>query len=302
MSTLQKYSRGVITVAAGPQKYISQALNLARSIRVHNPNLRLAVITDSRDPELKSTFDIIHQMDLRLGGPYRQKLCLNRYSKFGQTLFIDSDCLVFRPLEEIFERLRTSSFCVPTIMVSSGVWYRDLAGWLELLGVPSLPRHNSGCFCFADTLAANEFFSTALDYYDRLNEFSIPQTHSGMPDEPAIAMALVDHGISGPLHDSSVQFSPLCGEISSDYSVLRGRMECWRLDRAAVTPFILHCLAGECAQSRYRREAIKLKWNAHHVPAFVCETLVNFYFFVRHGWRGRLQNLLNLRLGQRHGG
>ncbi len=293
MRSEHRESKGVLTLAVGNKPYIAQAINLARSIRVHNPQLPLAVVTDSNERRLLRAFDIVHQLNADLGGPYRQKLCLDQYSQFSQTLFIDSDCLVFRNLSPLFTELKTESFCTPTIQVSTGTWYRDIEGWLDLLKGTAIPRHNSGCFCFANTPDAKQFFSTALWYYDRLSEFGIPKTHSSMPDEPAIAMALLACGIECPEFDSSVQFSPLCGTIPFNYSVLRGRIDCIRADGVRIKPYILHCLAGEWAHWRYRREALKLKLTVENgISNSISETLMNSWFCAIYGWRRRMSRML----------
>lgn len=292
MKSAKTRQNGVMTLATGEDRYITQAIVLARSVRMRNPGIPLAIVTDSTNRRLRNAFDITHTFRPELGGPFRQKLCVNQYSTFAQTLFVDSDCLIFRSLDSVFELLRTTSFCIPATMTSEGTWYRDVPGWLELLGAKSLPKLNSGCFVFSDTPNTAAFFQTALNYYDRLREFGIPQTHSGMSDEPAIAMALVAHDISCPVDDSSVQFSPLCGEIESSYSLLRGQLVCMKHDGRAVSPAILHCLAGEWGQTRYRREVLKLCWRTQcRIPVRVCDTLLDTWFCVRHGWRNRLKRL-----------
>ncbi len=290
VETSPRLPRGIVTLAIGASKYIDQAISLARSIRVHDPEIPLAVITDARSIRLRRVFNIVHNLDPTLGNPYRQKLCIDRYSTFAKTLFVDSDCLAFRSVSPLFDHLDTDSFCLPTMLVSTGVWYRDVAGWLGQLNASFLPRHNSGCFCFAATKEASIFFETALQYYDRLSEFGIPKTHSNMSDEPAIAMALLACGIRCPELDSVVQFSPLCGALPDDYTVLRGEFKCIRTDGVAVQPYLLHCLAGECQHPRYRREVLKLHLRErYNLPICLCEAVVNACFRVRYGWRHRIK-------------
>ncbi|MFN4243200.1 MAG: hypothetical protein ACK4PI_08180 [Tepidisphaerales bacterium] len=78
--------RGMLAIAYGPPKYLEGAKALARSFRLHNPHLPTAVVTDSHDPELLRLFDHRVEMVRAWGKAMHQKLHVDRYTPFRQTL------------------------------------------------------------------------------------------------------------------------------------------------------------------------------------------------------------------------
>ena len=73
---------------------------------------RIAVVTDSNDPELRQLFHIGIKLQPALGQQVEQKIFLNVYSPFGRTMFIDSDCLTTRSLEQLWTKFEAVPFGV----------------------------------------------------------------------------------------------------------------------------------------------------------------------------------------------
>jgi hypothetical protein len=95
---------GLLTMAFGAQRYMDQAIALARSIRRHMPGRRICLVTDREmaDP----LFDDVVTMD-PIGIPGTiLKIRLHQYSPYAETLFIDSDCIVFRDIADHIEKMR----------------------------------------------------------------------------------------------------------------------------------------------------------------------------------------------------
>jgi hypothetical protein len=88
---------GILTLAT-PNDYL-KAIGLALSLKVSNPGVPLAVACH---PNLKSIlaphFDFVidEQPDIR---GFAHKVYLDCYTPFDKTLFLDSDVLVFKPVE-----------------------------------------------------------------------------------------------------------------------------------------------------------------------------------------------------------
>ena len=105
------------------------AKDLALSARLHASHLRRAVVSDSDDHELRELFHDVIPSRPELGDPLFQKLWLELYAPYDETLFIDSDSLIAGDLEHIW-----TACCHAADVGSvgerktSGTWYRaDIA-------------------------------------------------------------------------------------------------------------------------------------------------------------------------------
>lgn len=93
--------RGILTLAYGAKRYVNMAKVLARSLMLYNNDPR-ALVTDSNDPELRELYYILVPLNSIFGTGVRQKLHLDSYSPCEETLFIDSGCIVVRPISELW--------------------------------------------------------------------------------------------------------------------------------------------------------------------------------------------------------
>lgn len=249
--------RGVITIALGHAAYRRQALALRRSICLHNRDLPIGVLTDRDEPDLLE-FDHVILANPDKGGALRQKLCLDEYTPFDQTLFIDSDCLVTRSLDAVFAVLGAEPFGITADPIHEGIWYRNVPGWLAQLGAESIPMCSSGVFAFRSDQLASAFFRSAREFYDRYDEYDIPKTHHHPSDEPAISMAMIRHGLPGVKKDFTIQATTVTpGFRGVKINVLRGE-SCFDLTTLKAHPAVSHFVgSGRCSPS-YRREVARL--------------------------------------------
>ena len=252
--------RGILTVAIGKDVYIEHAKNLARSFRFHNPDLPIAVITDSSDPRLFKLYDHLIPLETQWGGPFRQKLSVAEYSPFEETLFIDSDCLVTKDVSGLWSLLSGRDFAMPGEPIQSGHWYTDIAPLLARLGLTNLPKFNSGLFLFRRGDAVKTLMASARDILDHHREYGIEVTHNGhCGDEPALAIAMAMLGVD-PVEDTGVgqwgSFDYVNPRLELD--VLAGKCR-YIYDHRVVEPTVAHFLAHGWRGKIYRRETIKLR-------------------------------------------
>src|SRR5580700_7201229 len=107
------HSRGIITLAYGHERFIEQARSLAHSLQLHAPRLPRTLITDSTNLEIRRQFTGVISYRPEYGSGMRQKLFLDLYSPYDQTLFIDSDCLALGNLESFWSAFAGKYFGVP---------------------------------------------------------------------------------------------------------------------------------------------------------------------------------------------
>lgn len=174
---LVREPEGVLTFAFGPRRYKAQAISLAQSVRLHNPGLRLACITDDMsDAELAAHFDILVPFVPERGKALQQKLWFDAYTPFQRTAFIDSDCLVVSSLDDILQRSRGYAFAPLGYKATEGWWYMKIAEVLARYKLPFLPRFNGGYYYFERSPEASILFDRARQVgriHKRLNFFDL---------------------------------------------------------------------------------------------------------------------------------
>ena len=95
--------RGFVTMATGDEKYYQFARNLLYSYRLHNKKLPFGIICD-RENEYTKDFDDVVVIE-NATFTYSDKFRVFVDSPYEETVFIESDCLVYRNLDEMFELL-----------------------------------------------------------------------------------------------------------------------------------------------------------------------------------------------------
>lgn len=95
--------RGFVTMATGDEKYYQFARNLLYSYRLHNKKLPFGIICN-RENEYTRDFDDVVVIE-NATFTYSDKFRVFVDSPYEETVFIESDCLVYRNLDEMFELL-----------------------------------------------------------------------------------------------------------------------------------------------------------------------------------------------------
>ena len=285
-SSAKRTNSGVLTLAIGP-RYRRMARRLAWSLDVHAPGLPRAVITDVPTHALARCFE--HVIELRPGasGVLGEKVRLESYSPFAETLFIDADSLVVGNLDDVWELMRQVPFAVIGHQSTSGRWYGDVAQMAAAVGANSLPLFNGGLYYFNQSAAAGSVFATARDLMDRYEELGLAHHLIGHSEEPVVAMALAKHGIEALDDGGTTMRTPIGIRGDLDIDVLRGYcsfdkegeflLASSRSRGECVTPRIMHFAGSWTRGFPYRRETLKLVLHRRlpFVPATVISRAVN---------------------------
>lgn len=110
---------GILTLAT-KNDYL-KAIGLVLSLRISNPELKVAVACaqDIR-PLVEEYFDYVVDEDPNIRG-FAHKVNLDRYSPFEETLFLDSDVFVFRPLRPYIEQWGSGAYIACGSFVIDGI-------------------------------------------------------------------------------------------------------------------------------------------------------------------------------------
>ena len=96
MTPLVDREFGILTCAT-PSDYL-KAIGLALSVRVSNPGVPIAVACSERvRPLVEPFFDVVTLEEKGIRG-FVHKVYLDKYTPFKNTMFFDSDVLVFKPV------------------------------------------------------------------------------------------------------------------------------------------------------------------------------------------------------------
>jgi len=272
-------SRGLITMAFGNQRYLDMAKSLARSLKLHAPNLPCAILTDSDDAELKTLYTHVIPYQAEFGSFMGPKFYLDRYSPFDESLYVDSDCLALTDLEAFWTTFAGQYFGVPGWRVlrrGDQDPYVDVTYVLDQFGVDELPKFNGGAYYFKRCDETTRFFDTARDLFSRPEELRVGTFRDGgATDEPIFALAMAIHGLKLTSMDAGGMWTPIQSTGPIKLDAIRGTCSFVKEGRR-VSPDIIH-FAGEYAKCfAYPRECARLKKHFDGGP-YLTAALVNAY-------------------------
>ncbi|MBO9188054.1 hypothetical protein ACQZ4Y_19925 [Rhizobium sp. L80/93] len=192
-------SLGVLIIAVGASRYIKQAEVLLLSLKRHMPHLKLAVVTDS--DALRHLADVLLPVDRSFPISTAQKIIIDRYSPFSETLFIDSDCVVTRSFNDELEEIRKFEF-TPVLERwvypnQSDQYVVDLRSTLRMIEGDRFAKFNGGIYYFRRSPTALRVFDVARHYYRNSEILGIlPFDKGGPGDETVLALAMAHCGVT----------------------------------------------------------------------------------------------------------
>jgi hypothetical protein len=251
--------RGVLTIAHGSRRYLRMAQALARSLRRHAPGLSLAVVTDAPGSHLLDLFDARLRFEPGYGRGHAQKLNIDRYSPFDETLYIDVDSLVVDPLDEVWPLFAHTAVGVVGGSTRAGWWFGDIGALCTRLGVGEIPRFNGGFVFVRRSAEATAVFETARELMGRYAELGLQPMRSGAPnDEPVLACALALHHVAGITDGGRSSRTPIGIRGPLRIDVLGGGAA-FTKEGVPVCPAVVHFCGWRSRGFHYQREALKLR-------------------------------------------
>ncbi|MFT3867255.1 MAG: hypothetical protein QM715_02045 [Nibricoccus sp.] len=273
--------RCVITIATGPVFYWNMAINLARSIRLwHSPeSLPITIVTDQPHTLPADLLDIDRRLvkSDELGAGFESKLHIDRLAPAQQTLFIDSDCLVYGSLFPLFDRLAGQAVAVIGGTISSGEWFGDVGEFCRRLGVSEIPKFNGGLYYVEPGETAKSVYTRARELVQHYDKLGLVRLRNQPNDELLMAAAMALQGIKAFPDDGTVMSDPQACPGPLHVNVLRGERRLYNPPPPSpshqawcpfteVRPLIVHYLGHHARGHHYRAERLRLRLAAAGWP------------------------------------
>jgi hypothetical protein len=169
---MSEVDRGYLTMAAGRERYLEMAVDMALSLRKHTEHpIALAADTGlaglARDL-YAPVFDVVTEIPARFLDGRAIKYGAAAASPFGETMFVDADCLVLGSLEYLWAGLDTADVAMLGELLTErenenhhGFSTRRL---MRIFGLDRYLKTNSGIFCFR-TEPAREILDACLECF-----------------------------------------------------------------------------------------------------------------------------------------
>ena len=205
--------RQVITIATGKKLYVDLAVNLARSFLLWHKtsDISFQLITDlphEVPADVKTKIQLVSIQKGEIGEGFSTKLHLDKLIAEGQTLFIDSDCLVYRNLEFAFERFKGHAVSVVGGFIAEGEWFGDVKHVCRHFGIRHMPKFNGGVYYLEKGEKANRVYQTAREIERDYDSIGFVRLRNRPNDEVIISVAMELHGET-PISDD--------GEIMAEF-------------------------------------------------------------------------------------
>jgi hypothetical protein len=269
--------KGILIIAQGKQRYIDMARTISMSIKLSNPDLQLALVTDTTDERLKAYYHYIIPVDPSFGTGFSQKMRMYEYSPFQKTLFIDVDCMVIKNIDFLWALFEGQQMSVMGKKLFSGPY---IGTTIELLRsnytFEYLPSFNGGVYFFEKSKMASEVFALAQDIFNnRYDELKLWKFDGRRGDEPAMAIAMGVHGVIPVDDQKKGMYTPMGQQGVFKMDVLKGFCEFYK-NGEKVMPAIMHFGGGYPEAFHYRRERMKIELvYRFKLPKIIVSFLVN---------------------------
>jgi len=271
--------RYVLTIATGKKLYLDMAVNLARSFFWWHADsdIKFIMVTDQEKhipADIKPRIQIINIKAGSFGEGFSPKLYLNEVAYEGQTLFIDSDCLIYGDLNRVFDIFKGHKVAVIGGYIEDGEWFGDIKSICAKFKVPHLPKFNGGVYYLEKSPIADEVYLKARELESNYDDIGFVRLRNRPNDEVLMAVAMQlnnqapipDHG------DILAEFVNFTSGIKSD--LLNGMAELynnpgnknynktWHLTLSK--PVIVHYLGYHNQIMPYTKEVKQLKYLFEH--------------------------------------
>jgi hypothetical protein len=241
-------NRSIITITTGKQLYVNLAINLARSFFWWNADsdIKFILVTDFA---LSLPIDLADKIEVKqintndVGEGFSSKLYLDKLAPEGQTLFIDSDCLIFDKLDFVFDRFRGHAVSVVGNYIAKGEWFGDIENICNKFNVPHIPKFSGGIYYVQKGEMATAVYEKARELEKRYDEIGFVRLRNKPNDEVLMALAMQLYGQNPIADDQAIMSDMQAYPGKYEINVITGKR--WLSNQSAsqkISPAVVHFL------------------------------------------------------------
>lgn len=197
-SIVSQPTRAVITLATSKPIFVEMAFALARSFFYWNrdPGLKFHLVTDLAVelPADLEAMELIRVEPGKLGLGFSPKLHLDSLVPADRTLFIDSDCLCFGPLDYVFHRFEGRKLGVVGRTIASGRWFCDVEATRRRFNLGPLPHFNGGIYYVERGEEVAALYRRAREIEAHYDEMGLDRLRGRPNDEIILSLAMAERG------------------------------------------------------------------------------------------------------------
>jgi len=264
----------VLTIGTGKKLYVALAANLARSFLYWNKGSDIVFQLVTDQPELVPA-DVYNKIQVtaikpgEFGLGFSPKLHLDKLVSEGQTLFIDSDCLVYGDLKPVFEKFKGHDVAVVGNYIATGDWFGNVGAVCEKFSISHLPKFNGGIYYLEKGDKASKVYQMARQLEPQYDDIGFIRLRGRPNDELLMSLAMELNQQKPVADDGSilaefVNFSAIKSDLLKGIAELYndpndpGYQKNWHLDMAR--PVVVHFLGHHNQVMPYVKEMKQLKY------------------------------------------
>lgn len=271
--------RNVLTIATDKKLYVEMAVNLARSFIWWNKNSDISfyIVTDQPNYITQDVLEFAKIIEIGAGEyglGFSSKLHLDKFAPPGQTLFIDSDCLIFGKIDTVFEKFKGKKVSVIGTYISNGEWFGNIEQIIAKFNLPHLPKFNGGIYYLENGEVAAGVYETARELEKKYDEIGFVRLRNRPNDEVIMSVAMQLHQMEPMIEDATIMSDPQACPGKYKIDVIKGRAS---LENPAyphakhqswypfhkVSPLVFHFLGYYTHHHPYKREVYRLEKAIH---------------------------------------
>jgi len=271
------------------------ALNCAQSILLFN-NLPVYIVSNV-DFEIPKQFtDKIFRIQAKeehaaLG--IGIKLYIDEYVQTEHTLFIDSDCICFGDLGEIFRACEGMDMSVAGNVVLTAYWCggRQAQTIKDNWGIDQIIRFNGGLYYIRKSAISKSIFDKGREIAEKYDDYGFERIkHKWINEEGPLSIGMVLHH-QKPIADDGRFITDLyTDQRPKKVNVLSGARRLrnpllpnpkhrpWYPEK--FSPIILHFGGNNINSYPYKSQALLLKFSRMHIPAAIASALVSIFIHI----------------------
>lgn len=279
-------SKSVVTLAVGNDYYRQLAKNLLLSfLKWNDPSeISFQLITD--DPSYYSDIGTILGVTVqKIELPeelksFTAKFYLSRYITANQNLFVDCDCIVYKPLNKIFKKFEGHDFSVIGKQRQNGDFFGDIATINKQFNIGYLPHFVGSIYYYTNSETSKKIFTTALELKGSYDKIGLVRLRGKENEEPLIAIAMAIYN-QIPLEEDGTVKADCMYFKKCDTNVLTGKinlvpLSSYQYSKTSFDPAIIHFNDSFSEKHSYLSECYRLNYPSKYM--FITELVV----FVRY--------------------